>query len=155
MRVDLIHISDCFGLFLLTVVAVGQYYIRVAKHNTQPLQHHSGGNVQHHSVSTGGNVQHHSVSNHVGGSSMNSIQKSPSVNNLHMRHPQISAYTPMDSYDIEEERESLVEEHRSTMNHRDHSHRMNGLTTQPYQVIQSSTNTSKPPPNGQHQQHND
>jgi hypothetical protein len=155
MRVDLIHISDCLGLFLLTVVAVGQYHIRVAKHETgqqQLLPHHSltGQQLLQH-------VQHHSVSTHVGGSSINSIQKIPSVNNLYMRHPQISAYTSVDSYDIEEERESRDEENRSTMNHRDHSHRMNGLTTQPYQVIQlaMSINTSKPPLNGQHQQHND
>jgi hypothetical protein len=140
LRVDLIHISDCFGLFLLTVVAVGQYYIRVAKHRKgqQPLQ------------------QHHSVSDHVG-NSISENQKSLSVNSTHMRHQQGNAYTPVDSYDIEEERESRDEENRSTMNHRDHSHRTNGLPAQPYQVIQSAINNniSKPSLNGQHQQHND
>lgn len=142
MRVDLIHISDCFGLFLLTVVAVGQYYIRVAKHKTgqQPLQQHQ---------------QHHSVNNHVG-NSISENQKSSSVNGTHMRHQQSNAYTPVDSYDIEEEQESRDEE-RSTMNHRDHSHSTNNLPLQPYQVIQSAINNniSKPPLNGQNQQHND
>ena len=32
IRVDLIHLSDCFGLGLLTVVAIGQYHIKMAKH---------------------------------------------------------------------------------------------------------------------------
>ena len=53
LRIDLIHLSDCFGLSLLTVVAIGQYYIKVAKHKTLQLglnhqgQHNvSGGSVQ-------------------------------------------------------------------------------------------------------------
>lgn len=32
IRVDLIHISDCFGLGLLTIVAIAQYHIKLAKH---------------------------------------------------------------------------------------------------------------------------
>lgn len=32
IRVDLIHTSDCFGLGLLTIVAIGQYHIKIAKH---------------------------------------------------------------------------------------------------------------------------
>jgi hypothetical protein len=34
IRVDLIHLSDCFGLGLLTIVAVGQYHIKLAKSKT-------------------------------------------------------------------------------------------------------------------------
>lgn len=34
IRVDLIHISDCFGLGLLTIVAVGQYHIKLSKSKT-------------------------------------------------------------------------------------------------------------------------
>lgn len=34
IRVDLIHLSDCFGLGLLTIVAIGQYHIKMAKTKT-------------------------------------------------------------------------------------------------------------------------
>jgi hypothetical protein len=37
VRLDLLHCSDCFGLFLLTVVAIMQYRMKVAKH--QQHQH--------------------------------------------------------------------------------------------------------------------
>ena len=49
LRIDLIHLSDCFGLGLLTIVAVGQYYIKIAKQKpTQVGLSHNG----QHSVSS-------------------------------------------------------------------------------------------------------
>ena len=32
VRVDMIHVSDCLGLFMLTIVAIGQYFIKTVKH---------------------------------------------------------------------------------------------------------------------------
>jgi hypothetical protein len=32
VRMDMIHISDCLGLIMLTIVAIGQYFIKTAKH---------------------------------------------------------------------------------------------------------------------------
>ena len=37
LRSDLLHISDCFGLFLLTIVAVFHYRIKNLKYNNQRL----------------------------------------------------------------------------------------------------------------------
>lgn len=47
-RLDMVHVSDCFGLGLLTVVAIGQYYLKESKHNqhtemhSQPVHQSSG-----------------------------------------------------------------------------------------------------------------
>jgi len=38
LKMDMIHLSDCFGLFLLTLVAVAQYAIKEQKHH-QPTTH--------------------------------------------------------------------------------------------------------------------
>ena len=43
VRLDMVHVSDCFGLFLLTVVAVAQYFIKESKH----VSHHSHHQQQH------------------------------------------------------------------------------------------------------------
>jgi len=36
-RIDVIHVSDCFGLFLLSVVAVAQYQMKIAAHQKELL----------------------------------------------------------------------------------------------------------------------
>jgi len=38
LKIDMIHLSDCFGLFLLTLVALAQYAIKEHKHH-QPTIH--------------------------------------------------------------------------------------------------------------------
>jgi hypothetical protein len=35
LRMDVIHVSDCFGLFLLSVVAVAQYQMKIAAHRKE------------------------------------------------------------------------------------------------------------------------
>ena len=35
LRLDVIHVSDCFGLFLLGVVAIAQYNMKIASHNKE------------------------------------------------------------------------------------------------------------------------
>ena len=50
MRVDLIHLSDCFGLGLLTVVAIGQYHIKMAKHKADHDGHILPQNAQQKSI---------------------------------------------------------------------------------------------------------
>lgn len=71
VRVDLIHVSDCFGLGLLTVVAIGQYHIKLAKHkivhgsninsNYSHKVHksHSLGNIQKRGQGLSGNDSGH------------------------------------------------------------------------------------------------
>lgn len=57
-RVDLIHASDCFGLSLLTIVAIGQYHIKVAKHK---ISHGSVSSLTHSIVSVSGSSHGHKV----------------------------------------------------------------------------------------------
>ena len=40
IRFDMIHGSDCFGLGLLTIVAIGQYKIKTSEHHHQHAAHH-------------------------------------------------------------------------------------------------------------------
>ena len=55
LRLDLIHLSDCFGLGLLTIVAIGQYYIKMAKQ--KPFQSGSSHHGQQNSSSSSGSGQ--------------------------------------------------------------------------------------------------
>ena len=61
VRVDLIHVSDCFGLGLLTVVAIGQYYIKISKHKAVHCNinnpHHSNYSQKVHKSHSVGNIQ--------------------------------------------------------------------------------------------------
>ena len=43
VRLDLIHTNECGGLLLLTLVAIGQYYLKVFKHNQMSLQASAAG----------------------------------------------------------------------------------------------------------------
>ena len=62
-RADPIHLSDCFGLFLLTVVAFIQYNIKVAKHLAQEKgrlhhQSHSAHSTPHKNMTITNNHTH-------------------------------------------------------------------------------------------------
>ena len=41
LRLDLVHTNECFGLIILTIVAVGQYRIKIYKHNNIHHTHES------------------------------------------------------------------------------------------------------------------
>eukprot|EP01036_Dinobryon_divergens_P027970 gene27970-36839_t len=59
VRLDLIHTNECGGLLLLTLVAIGQYYLKVFKHNQMHLQAAAVGNTVGHLQAAHSHQHHH------------------------------------------------------------------------------------------------
>ena len=179
LRLDLIHLSDCFGLGLLTIVAIGQYYIKIAKQK----QFQSGSS--HHgqqSSSSGSGQSRANLSKYAGphhkkgqglGQGLNEIE---SGNSFERRRSE-----EMENGDIGMSEKGLLLDNMSSSKVTQHPafqgqsiHRINSnLSHQIGQVIgNSNSNGSKIPPrgsnmqdkrhngsavllNGTHEQHND